>query len=323
MTPGGHAHSSDGPVVAAVDCGTNSTRLLIARSTPEGGLETVRRIMHITRLGDRVDATGRLDAAAITRTTEVLGRYREEMERHGVEAVRASATSAARDAENAAEFFTAADRALGVTPELLSGAEEASLSFLGATASLDPSGGPFLVVDIGGGSTELAVGTRDTSGVAHLSGVCSLALGCVRMTERHLHHDPPSPAEVDAATTQAERLLCDALADLPGAGGARTSVGLAGTVAALASIDLGLASYDHDRIHHHVLTAPVVEQHTASLAAMTVAERRAVPGMEVERADVIVGGLVVLRAFVRATGGRDVCCSEADILDGMAASLIA
>lgn len=311
----------DGKVVAAIDCGTNSTRLLIARRQADGTLATLKRMMHITRLGDQVDMTGVLDAAAITRTTDVLRAYRREMDNFDVAAVRASATSAARDATNADEFFTAAHAALGTTPELLSGTEEGTLSFLGATASLDPSTGPFLVADIGGGSTEIVAGTRAISGRAHVTGVTSRNIGCVRMSERHLKNDPPTPAQLAAASTQAHELISDALAGMVGASDVRTFVGLAGTVAALASIDLQLPRYDHDRIHHHIVTADVVEAQTAALSTMTLAQRRNVQGMETERADVIVGGLIVLRALVRATGGMDVLCSESDILDGMAASL--
>ena len=313
-------------VVAAVDCGTNSTRLLVARRGP-GGLETLDRRMTITRLGAGVDATGRLDPEAITRTTDVLAGYRDVLATHGVEpsatTVRAAATSAARDAANRDEFFAAATEALGVTPELLSGTEEAALSFAGATADLDPALGPFLVVDIGGGSTEFVLGRVDADGRPEVAGALSVDLGCVRVTERFLHGDPPLPEELSAALSVVQLHLDDVMREIPGATAARTLVGLAGTVSATAAVELGLATYDRDAIHHLVLPKAAVEDVFRTLATESLADRRHNPGLEPQRADVIVGGLCVFVGVLRHLGFDECLVSEADILDGLAMSLLA
>ena len=221
--------------LAAIDCGTNSTRLLIV----DDG-RTVERLMRITRLGQGVDATGRLAPEAIERTTSVLAEYREVMDQHGVERVRMTATSAARDADNREDFFVAAEHAVGVRPELLSGLEEGRLSFAGATAELDPADGPFLVVDIGGGSTEFAVGTEECEGAM------SIDIGCVRLTEKFLDHDPPRADELSACLSVVQTYLDDVARDLPAAPAAQTFVGLAGTVSTVAAVELGLAEYDRD-----------------------------------------------------------------------------
>jgi exopolyphosphatase/guanosine-5'-triphosphate,3'-diphosphate pyrophosphatase len=308
-------------VVGAVDCGTNSTRLLVAHAGDDGRLVTIERLMRITRLGQGVDATGRLAPEAIARTTAVLTEYREVLERHGATEVRATATSAARDAANRDDFFQAAEDALGARPELLPGSEEGLLSFLGATADLPVAGAPYLIADIGGGSTELVVGSFTSDGAPDVGGVTSLDVGCVRVTERHLHHDPPAPWELEEATVDLTGRLAAALDDLPGSRGA-TLVGLAGTVSALAAVEQGLDTYDRDRIHHHRLSAGSVEALTDRLSGLTVAERLEVPGIEPGRAEVIVGGCLVLRALVRAAGVTSLVVSEADILDGLAMSLL-
>lgn len=313
-------------VVAAVDCGTNSTRLLIARRGANG-LETLDRRMTITRLGAGVDRTGRLDPAAIARTTEVLASYRGVMDTFGIvpsaATVRAAATSAARDAANRDEFFSAATEALGVTPELLSGTEEAALSFTGATADLDPALGPFLVVDIGGGSTEFVLGSVGADGTPEVEGALSVDLGCVRVTERFLAGDPPLPEELSAALSVIQLHLDDVAREIPGAGGARTLVGLAGTVSATASVELGLDTYDRDAIHHLVLSKAAVEDVFRTLATESLADRLHNPGLEAQRADVIVGGLCVFVGVMRYLGFAECLVSEADILDGLAMSLLA
>lgn len=312
-------------VVAAVDCGTNSTRLLVARRGPKG-LETLDRRMAITRLGAGVDASGRLDPSAIDRTTEVLAGYRRVLDEFGVEpsatTVRAAATSAARDAANREDFFAAATQALGVTPELLSGTEEATLSFTGATADLDPTLGPFLVVDIGGGSTEFVLGSVGPGGEPEVTGALSVDLGCVRVSERFLHADPPLPEELSAALSVIQLHLDDVAREIPGAGSATTLIGLAGTVSATASVELGLASYDRDAIHHFTLTKPAVEDVFRTLATEALADRLHNPGLEPQRADVIVGGLCVLVGVLRYLGFTECLVSEADILDGLAMSLL-
>src|SRR5437762_6952823 len=226
-------------MLAAVDCGTNSTRLLVS----EGGERTVERLMRITRLGQGVDATGALAPQAVQRTVEVLREFRQVMDRHGVERVRMTATSAARDAANREEFFTAAADIVGTRPELLTGEEEGRLAFLGATAELDPSEGPFLVVDIGGGSMEFAVGTTEPEGVL------SVDIGCVRLTEKFLHHDPPAPEELSQVVSVARDHLEDVARELPASREARRLAGLAGPVTTVAAVEQGLPQYDRDRIH--------------------------------------------------------------------------
>ncbi|MDH3704845.1 MAG: exopolyphosphatase, partial [Acidimicrobiia bacterium] len=235
-------------LVAAIDCGTNSTRLLIGDGTHQ-----VDRRMHITRLGEGVDASGRLRDDAIERVRLVLDQYAAAMQTHGVSKVRMTATSAARDADNRDDFFAVAEAAVGVRPELLSGPEEAQLSFDGATAELDPLDGPFLVVDIGGGSTELAVGA-DRCEAAR-----SLDIGCVRLTERYVEHDPPRPEELLACLSITEAHLDEAMRELPVLAGARQFVGLAGTVSTAAAVEQGLATYDRDAIHHFRLTRAATE----------------------------------------------------------------
>lgn len=296
--------------VAAVDCGTNSTRLLVSRDG-----ETVERLMRITRLGQGVDATGRLAPEAVERTAEVLAEYRRVMDDHGVGRVRMTATSAARDAANRDAFFAAAEAAVGVAPELLSGEEEGRLSFVGATAELDPADGPFLVVDIGGGSTEFAVGGVDCAGAT------SVDMGCVRMTEKYLHHDPPLPEELSGCLAVVQTHLDDVARELPAVSGARTFVGLAGTVSTVAAVELGLVAYDRDAIHHLVLSHEAVEDVFRTLATETRAQRLENPGMEEARADVIVGGCCILVKTMRHWGLDSCLVSEADILDGLVASL--
>ncbi len=327
--------------VAAIDCGTNSTRLLVSGADGTAWV----RLMRITRLGQDVDRTGVLAEAAIGRTVAVLEEFRAVMDGQGVGRVRLTATSAARDAANREDFFSAAERIVGVRPELLDGAEEGRLSFAGATAELHLADGPWLVADIGGGSTELAIGPAVGPGPGISAGdrlvpvaVRSLNIGCVRITERFLHSDPPTPQELEAATSYIESLLADLSASEPafapplGPPGhpatapeprVTTLVGLAGTVAALASVDQELASYDRDRLHHHLLSAGTVDKLLDGLAAQTVAERIARPGMEAERADVIVGGTLILAALLRHFDIDRCLTSEADILDGLTMTLLA
>jgi len=297
--------------VAAIDCGTNSVRLLVS----DGGRVTLERLMRITRLGEGVDASSRLSEAAIERTLAVLREYREVIDRYGVEKVRMTATSAARDASNREEFFDAAQTVLGVRPELLSGDEEGRLSFLGATADLDPARGPFLVCDIGGGSTEFVWGTTD----AEVS--VSTDMGCVRMTEAWLLSDPPDPLELSQALSIIGLHLDDVLREIPQAPTAATFVGLAGTVSTAASVELGLPDYDRDRIHHFELTREAIEDVFRTLATESVEERAENPGLEAQRADVIVGGMCVLVSIMRRFGFESCLVSESDILDGLAMSL--
>jgi exopolyphosphatase/guanosine-5'-triphosphate,3'-diphosphate pyrophosphatase len=299
--------------VAAIDCGTNSTRLLVL----DGSGTQLERAMQITRLGAGVDRTGRLDAQAIGRTLSVLGSYREQIERFGCDGVRAIATSATRDAANAEEFFALATDVLGVRPELLSGTEEGRLSFLGATADLDAGTGPYLVVDLGGGSTEL-VGEEGAA-------VVSLDVGCVRMTERFLSHDPPTAAELARASEEVERQLHQALRRVPRLevlASCAKVVAVAGTVAALVLLERGSAVYDRSLVHHAVLRARTVTGLLGELAALSNDERRRRCAFEPGRADVIVGGAVVLDTVLRLLGRDELLASESDILDGCANDLL-
>jgi exopolyphosphatase / guanosine-5'-triphosphate,3'-diphosphate pyrophosphatase len=295
---------------AAIDCGTNSTRLLV-----HDGTRTVERLMRITRLGEKVNETGRLQPGAIERTLVVLREYREVMDRFGVTKVRIAATSAARDAQNRDEFFDAAEAVVGARPELLSGFEEGQLSFLGATAELDPALGPFLVVDIGGGSTEFAYGTTECEAAE------SVDIGCVRLAEKYLEHDPPRPEELVAALSIAEAVIDGVRRNHPQISDARTLVGLAGTVSTTAAVEIGLAEYDRDQIHHFVLTRAAVEDVFRTLATESREDRLANPGLEEARADVIVGGLCVFVHLFRTLGFDECLVSESDILDGLAMSL--
>ena len=304
--------------IASLDLGTNSTRLLVAKPAegPGRALDILDRQNTITRLGQGVGATGRLAPEAIERTMSALRQYRESMDRHGVEQVRVAATSAARDAANRDELFDAVEGLVGTRPELLSGEEEGRLSFQGATAELDPAQGPFLVVDIGGGSTEFIVGTTEAEGVV------SVDVGCVRLTERYLEHDPPQPEELTACISLTDAYLEDVLRELPAAAEARTLVGLAGTVTTVAAVEIGLATYDRDRIHHFVLTRDAAEDVFRTLATESRADRIHNPGLEEARADVIVGGCCVLVAIFRRMGFDEMVVSESDILDGLALSLV-
>jgi exopolyphosphatase/guanosine-5'-triphosphate,3'-diphosphate pyrophosphatase len=295
--------------VGAIDIGTNSVRLLIE---DDSGAE-LERHMQITRLGQGVDVTGSLHPDAIARTVTVLAQYGTLLAKHGVTRMRATATSAARDAKNSETFFDAAERALGTRPELISGEAEAELSFRGATAGVSASRAPFLVVDIGGGSTEFVLGTDRPEALI------SVDMGCVRMTERHLRSDPPAPAELAAIEADVSRALQAVKRAVP-VERARTLIGLAGTVTAIAALQLGLSKYDATKTHHSELTRAQVETVYARLAAMTIEQRRSVLA-EPKRAEVIAGGAAVLATILRELAIEKLLVSETDILDGLAASL--
>jgi exopolyphosphatase/guanosine-5'-triphosphate,3'-diphosphate pyrophosphatase len=296
--------------VAAVDCGTNSIRLLVA-DVSSGHLTDVVRDLRIVRLGQGVDETGRLAPDALERTFAALRDYASVIEAHGAERVRMVATSASRDASNAADFVAGCTDILGVAPAVVTGGEEARLSFLGATAELDGFDAPYAVCDIGGGSTEVVVGTTDVESAV------SVDVGCVRLTERRLPTDPPTADEVEAAVADIAAALdrLDAALDVRRA---RTFVGLAGTVTTIAGIALGLAAYDPQAIHLSRLAARDVEDVTERLLGMTHAERAAIPVMHPGRVDVIAGGALVLREVVRRWSLAEVVVSERDILDGIA-----
>jgi len=305
--------SDSGAVLGALDCGTNSTRLLVVGP---GGEPLVREV-RITRLGQGVDRTRTLHPDAIARTTAVLAEFAETMGRLGVTGARLVATSAVRDAANRAEFVAAATAASGVPAEVLSGIDEARLSYEGATADLPPVAGDDVVLDIGGGSTELAV-----AGDGGLEAV-SLDLGSVRLTERDLPSDPPTEGELAAAGRDIEAELARAEAAVPALAalppGSRL-LGLAGTVSTIAALDQGLPSYDRDALHHSVLRAATVGRWCDTLAAEPAAARARRPGMVEGRQDVIVGGILVLRAVMARFRFAECLVSESDILDGLIAS---
>jgi exopolyphosphatase/guanosine-5'-triphosphate,3'-diphosphate pyrophosphatase len=311
--------------VAAIDCGTNSIRLLIADlDSAHSRLTDVTRQMKIVRLGEGVDRTGRLSPTALDRTLGVLREYAGLIGACSVDAVRMVATSATRDAENAQEFTRRVKEVLGVAPEVVTGLEEATLSFTGATREL--GAGDYLVTDIGGGSTEFVLGTVGTASTviaAH-----SVDIGCVRMTERHLHGDPPTAREVAAATADIDAPLdLAAQAIAPGAGdnralsGGRVLVGLAGSVTTVAGIALGLGEYDSVAIHHSRVSAGQVAAIASQLMAQTRAERAAIAVMHPGRVDVIGAGALILARIMDRFGFDEVLVSEHDILDGIAWSL--
>ena len=309
--------------LAAIDMGTNSTRLLVAEADDVGGpLVTVERHMHITRLGQGVNATKRLHPDAVGRTLDVLRKYRDILDSTGVEGVRATATSAARDAANRDDLLGPAAEILGTTVETLSGDEEGRLTFLGATTGLDAPG-PHLVVDIGGGSTEFSVGTATPAGVRaapEVAGVMSIDVGCVRLTEAWLHSDPPAPEELSQAISVVQAYLDDVDRELPAAGQARTLIGTAGTVTTVAAVEIGLPEYDPEVLHHFRLTRSAAEDVFRTLATEPAAARRHNPGLEAARVDVIVGGAAVLVSIMRHWGFDEMIVSEADILDGLVRS---
>jgi exopolyphosphatase/guanosine-5'-triphosphate,3'-diphosphate pyrophosphatase len=300
--------------VAAIDCGTNSIRLLIADIDGDTLTDVVRR-MEIVRLGQGVDRTGRLAPQAIERTRVVLADYARQLREAGAERVRMVATSASRDAANAGDFTAMVVGTLGVEPEVVSGDEEARLSFDGAVRGLPADlPAPYLVVDIGGGSTEFVVGSHT------VERALSVDIGCVRMTERHLHSDPPTAAQVAAAEADITAAVDRAL-DAVGGRGAGTLVGLAGSVTTVAAIALGLDRYDPDRTHHARIAAVDVAKVTADLLSRTSAQRLAIPVMHPGRADVIGAGALILRVIKQRAGLDAVVASEHDILDGIAWSL--
>ncbi len=300
--------------VAAIDCGTNSIRLLIAEPGPSTPRDVVRE-MRVVRLGEGVDRTGSLAPQAIERTRVALADYAATIREHGAVHVRMVATSATRDAANRADFVAMVRATLGADPEVITGAQEAALSYAGAVGTLPDVTGPVLVADIGGGSTELVLGGADGLR-SH-----SMDVGCVRMTERHLHDDPPTAEQIDATVSDLRTALAEAARDVPLDTGA-TLVGVAGTVTTLAAIVLDLPRYDADRIHGTVLSAAQVAEVTSRLLAMTHDERAALPVMHPGRVDVIGGGALVLRTLVEAAGAEQVVASEHDILDGIALSLL-
>lgn len=303
---------------AAIDCGTNSIRLLVADVDLTAGSATdVVREMVVVRLGEGVDATGMFAPAALERTFAACATYAELLRAAGRPPVRFVATSASRDVSNRAEFVAGVRDILGVEPEVISGEEEGALSFAGATTGLPADArAPFLVVDIGGGSTEFVLGS---AGPTHRT---SVDIGCVRMTERHMVADPPTPGQVAAATADIDSAIARAGRAVP-LDDAATLVGLAGSVTTVAALALDLPAYDARVIHHSRITHADVRRVSDALLGMTHAERAALPVMHPGRVDVIGAGALVLRRIMDATGAPEVLVSEHDILDGVAWSVAA
>src|SRR4051795_10986329 len=318
--PGGRAMTR----VAAIDCGTNSIRLLVADVPAEGPHTDLLRRMEVVRLGQGVDATGRLAPEAIERTRRVLAEYAAQARELGAERVRMVATSATRDAANRSDFEQMVFATLGRLPDVVSGVEEAQLSYLGATASLDaaarahgaePPRPPFLVVDIGGGSTEFVLGDADGVRAAR-----SVDIGCVRLTERHLHGDPPSAEQIRRAEDDIRAALARVTATVPVAE-ADSLIGLAGSVTTVAALALELPAYDADAIHGSRIPVDAVRAVTADLLAATRERRAAYAVMHPGRVDVIGAGALVLREIMDGFGLDEVVVSEHDILDGIALGL--
>lgn len=299
--------------VAAIDVGTNSTRLLVADGAP-GDVRSIDRRMTITRLGEGVAARRRLAPDALKRTFAIVAEYAAICGEYGVGRMRVTGTSAVRDAHNREEFFTGVEQLTGSRPVLLSGEEEARATFLGACSDL-PESGPVLVVDIGGGSTELIVGEGSPERVI------SLDIGCVRMFEEHLPSDPPSPGELARLRDDVTDRLGEAVPVLVVPHGARM-VGVAGTITQLAALQAGLPVYDPDVTHHAVLSHGDVRRLGRRLAGLPYEKRLRVKGLEQGRADVIVAGAEILLAVMETFDAAEILVSEKDILDGLVLQLL-
>lgn len=311
--------------VAAIDCGTNSIRLLVADADAGGRLTDVVREMRVVRLGQGVDATGRFAPEAIERTRVALQEYAGMIRETGATAVRMVATSATRDAANREDFFAMTREVLGaVLPgsgaEVITGDEEARLSFSGAVGELDPEAGPFVVVDLGGGSTEVVLGDGDGVRAAH-----STDIGCVRLTERCLGEDPPTADQIAAAREFAAQKVGEAFARVP-VEQARTWVGVAGTMTTLAAVALELPHYDAERVHLSRMSLPRLHEVNETLLHMTHEQRAAIGPMHPGRVDVIGGGAIVAdvlgEELARRAGITELIVSEHDILDGIALSIL-
>ncbi|MCW2494843.1 Ppx/GppA phosphatase family protein [Jatrophihabitans sp.] len=302
--------------VAAVDCGTNSFRLLVADASDDG-LVPVHREMRIVRLGENVDRTGVLAPGALTRARAALADYGSVIRGLGADRIRLVATSATRDAANRDAFAAIVGETIGVTPEVVSGVEEATLSFTGAVDTLPEVKGPVLLADLGGGSTELVLG----GGKYQRLRAYSMDMGSVRLTERHLHDDPPTFGQVVVTVADVRVSLEIASEHVPLDTGA-TLVGVAGTITTLAAIALGLEEYDSAAIHGSRLSAQQVAEITDELILLDHAGRAAIPAIHPGRVDVIVAGALILRTIMEATGAADIVVSEHDILDGIALSLL-
>ena len=308
-------------IVAAIDCGTNTIKLLIGdhHDGSDGGLEVLARETRMVRLGQGVDATGRLSEEALLRAFSAIDAYAELIAEHAVEQIRFCATSATRDAANAAEFRAGVGARLGVEPEVLSGDEEAAVAFAGAMSNItEADARPILVVDIGGGSTEVVLGDDTRPGDEAVLAAKSLDIGSVRLHERHIRHDPPTREEVEAVVRDIDDHLDTCGVDLAAAA---TVVGIAGTMTTVAAGVLDLAAYDPVAIDRSVHAVDDVHAYVDRLVAMTVSERLALGYMHPGRADVIDAGALIASRVLRRTTVASLLVSEADILEGIAWSL--
>jgi len=302
--------------VAAIDCGTNSIRLLIAEPDSNGHLRDVVRTMRIVRLGEGVDRTGEFTSDALERTFAACAEYRDMIVEAGAQVTRFVATSASRDVRNRDAFIAGVEERLGVQPEVISGTEEARLSFFGALSALrSDMPGPYLVVDIGGGSTEFVLGTSQPEQSR------SVDIGCVRMTERHVLGDRPSVDQIAAVRADIRMALRDVELDVD-LDRAQTLVGLAGTVTTMGAMVLDLETYDPDILHGSIITGDDVERVTDRLMTMSREQRAALPFMHPGRVDVIGGGALILSEICRRVPVSQVVVSEHDILDGIALELM-
>jgi exopolyphosphatase / guanosine-5'-triphosphate,3'-diphosphate pyrophosphatase len=303
--------------VAAMDCGTNSIRLLIAEPDGSGGLKDLDRRLEVVRLGQGVDASGEFHPDALQRTFAAVDQYAELIKKADVptEKVHFVATSATRDVKNRETFFTGIQERLGVTPDVISGEIEARLSFIGALSRVTPEGEPVLVMDIGGGSTELITG----SATGDMHSAISIDIGSVRVTERFLKQNPVPDDDLEQATAYVDDLLAGSGVDFASIG---TWIGVAGTVTTLAGVYLELEHYDRERVHGAVIPLPAVQELLHRLAGMTVDEIRALPSMHPGRADVITGGALVEARVAARLQVADLIVSESDILDGIALGIL-
>lgn len=300
--------------VAAIDCGTNSIRLLIADIDGDNSREITRQ-MEVVRLGQGVDKTGAFHPDAIARTLAAVDLYAAEIAKRGVEKIRFCATSATRDATNRALFIDGVKERLGIEPEVIAGEVEAALSFAGATKDFDKSQGPFLVIDIGGGSTEFVFGTDSVEAAR------SMNIGCVRMTERHFTGDQPDPGQIASAIEDIDENIRQAAKTVP-ITKAKTVIMVAGTATTVAAAALDLPAYDRYAIHLSRISAERTHQISTELLRETREERSAHGYMHPGRVDVIGAGSLVLDRIMIATGATEFVASESDILDGMAWSLV-
>lgn len=297
----------------AVDMGSHSTRILIMQ-----GEQTLVREVELTKLGEGLDGSGALQPAAMQRVRDALTRYKALFVEHDVEPsrIRVGATAAARDASNGAAFIDEVSELLGAPATVLSGEQEGELTFLGATRELDAATGPFLVVDIGGASTEFSYGAES------FEAAISLPIGSVRLTEQCIEHDPPLPEELSNCVTLTGTWLDDVDRELPQAQNAATVVGVAGTIATAVAVEIGISEYDRDQIHHFTLTREAAEDVFRTLATENREDRSFNPGLPAGRVDTIVGGMAILVRIMRHFDLDSILASESDILDGLARSAV-